>query len=169
MVWLYYLLLLIADICGLALTAVMMPGLWIMVAAAAGYGYLTHGHHLGWKTMIALFLLALGAEFAEIFIGGAGAKKAGASKWGILGGLIGAIVGAIIWGILLPAVGAIIGICLGSFVGAFGLEMLMGKPAQQSAQIGLGAAHGRFLGILTKLGIGIVMLFLSMIVGLPIR
>jgi uncharacterized protein YqgC (DUF456 family) len=172
MVWFYFLLLLITDLCGLALAAFTLPGLWLMLAAAAGYAWLTHALYLGEKTLIALLLLALGAEIAELTLGGAGAKKAGASGWGITGGVIGAIVGGICFtGLIpiIPPVNAIIGICLGSFVGAFGVEFLMGTPMEQSFRIGFGAAKGRLTGIVGKVAIGSVMFVLTFFSGFPIH
>ena len=167
--WLYFLLLLITDICGLVLAAITLPGLWLMLAGAAVYALLTHGRYLGWHMLIALFLLALTAEIGEIVIGGAGAKKAGASGWGIAGGLIGAIIGGIVLSTMLPPLGTIIGICLGSFAGAFAVEFILGQPLTQSAKLGFGAAKGRLTGIVGKVAIGVLMLLLTIIAGIPIQ
>ncbi len=170
MVWIYYLLLLITDIVGLVLAAFTLPGLWLMLAAAAFYAYLTSGNFVGVKTLIALLVLAGTAEIAELFLGGAGAKKAGGSKWGILGGLIGAILGGIFLTpfIPIPVLGTIIGICLGSFVGAFAIEFALGRPVVQSLRIGYGAAKGRLFGIAGKVTIGIIMFTITIWAALPL-
>jgi uncharacterized protein YqgC (DUF456 family) len=169
MAWIYFLLLLLTDIIGLGLAAFMLPGLWLMLAGAAVYAWLTHGYYLGFKTLIALLIMAFGAEISEFYFGGAGAKKAGASPWGMIGGLIGAIVGGItLSGLVpIPILGTIIGICLGTFTGAFTVELILGQPLSQSAAIGLGAAKGRLTGIAGKLTIGIVMLLISFAAALP--
>jgi uncharacterized protein YqgC (DUF456 family) len=170
MAWAYYLLLLLTDVIGLVLAAFTLPGLWLMLAAAAGYAYLTNGHYVGEKTLIALLVLALGAEVAEFVFGGAGAKKAGASKWGIVGGVVGGILGGVcLTGLIpIPILGTIIGICLGSFAGAFGIEVVMGTPVTHSARIGYGAAKGRLLGIFNKILIGLLMFLITLWVALPI-
>jgi uncharacterized protein YqgC (DUF456 family) len=169
MVVLYFLLLLVTDLVGLMLAAFTLPGLWLMVAGAAVYAWLTDGYLLGWRTLIALLLLALIAEIAEIFFGGAGAKKAGASGWGITGGLVGGIVGGICLTGLIPIfiLGTIIGICLGCFLGAFAVELLMGQPLTQSVKIGLGAATGKLTGIAGKVIFGLVMMLITFISGFP--
>jgi len=102
---------------------------------------------------------------------GAGAKKAGASGWGIAGGLLGAIIGGICLTpfIPVPILGTIIGICLGSFAGAFGMELVLGQPLSQSMKIGFGAAKGRLTGIVGKVGIGLVMILLTFIAAIPIQ
>jgi uncharacterized protein YqgC (DUF456 family) len=161
--WLYFLLLLVTDIIGLILAAFTLPGLWLMLAGAAIYAWLTHGEYLGKHTLIVLLVLTAGAELAEIFLGGAGAKKAGASRWGIFGGLIGGIIGGFcLTGVIpIPILGTVIGICLGSFLGAFVIEMALGQPLSQSALIGYGAAKGKFTGILSKVAIGVIMLLIT--------
>jgi len=169
MAWLYFLLLLATDICGFVLAAITLPGLWLMLAGAAIYAWLTHGHFLGRDSLIALLILALGAEIAEIFLGGAGAKKAGGSGWGIAGGMIGAIVGGIVLSGLVPILGTIIGICLGSFAGAAGVELIMGQPISQSAKIGLGAAKGRVTGMVAKISAGLLMFLLTLIAAFPVN
>jgi len=171
MVWAYYLLLLATDVVGLVLAAFTLPGLWLMLAAAAGYAFLTHGDYLGVKTLVTLLVLAGGAEVAEFFLGGAGAKQAGASKWGIVGGIVGGILGGLfLTGLIpIPILGTVIGICLGSFAGAFGVEIAMGRPVLQSVQIGYGAAKGRLYGIFSKVAIGVLMFLITLWTAFPIH
>ncbi len=171
MLWTYYLLLLATDAAGLLLAAFTLPGLWLMLAGAAFYAYLTHGDFLGYKTLITLLFLASAAEIAEFFLGGAGAKKAGATKWGIVGSLLGAIVGGFtLTGLIpIPILGTVIGICLGSFLGAFGVELVLGQPITRSVRIGYGAAKGRFLGILGKVAIGVLMFLITLWTAMPLR
>lgn len=167
--WIYFLLLLGIDVIGLVLAAFTLPGLWLMLGAAAVYALLTHGAYLGFKSLVALLALALLSEAAEFFLGGSGAKKAGASGWGIAGALLGGLVGGIfLTGFIpIPVVGTIIGICLGSFAGAFTIEVIMGKPVHQSFHIGVGAFKGRLYGIASKLAIGIVMFGITIPAAFP--
>jgi uncharacterized protein YqgC (DUF456 family) len=166
---LFYLLLLVTDLCGIVLTAFTLPGLWLMVAGAAIYAWLTGGHFISWQTLIALLLLALIAEIVEIILGGAGAKKAGASGWGITGGFVGGIVGGICLSavIPIPILGTVIGICLGCFIGAFAVELLLGQTLTQSVKIGFGSAAGKLTGIVGKVMIGVLMFFITLIAGCP--
>lgn len=167
--WLYYALMILVDLGGLVLAAFTLPGLWLMLGAAAVYSLLTHGFYLGVMSLVVLLLLAGGSEIAEFTLGGAGAKKAGATRWGIGGALVGGILGGIFLTafIPIPVIGTIVGICLGSFLGAFGIEMVMGQTVPTSARIGLGAAKGRLFGIMSKVIVGLVMIAIAIFAGFP--
>jgi uncharacterized protein YqgC (DUF456 family) len=168
MAWILYLILIALDLAGLLLTAFTLPGLWLMLGAAALYALFTHGQFLGWHVLLVLLITASAAEVGEIYLGGAGAKAAGASKWGIIGGFIGAIVGGIFLTFVpVPILNHVVGICLGTFLGAFGVEMLLGKPLNSSLRIGMGAARGRLFGIVGKLVVGVGMFVLTLFAALP--
>jgi uncharacterized protein YqgC (DUF456 family) len=169
MVWGYYFLLLLTAVVGLVFTLVTLPGLWLIVGAAAIYAWLTGGVYLGIKTLIVLLLMAAGAEVAELVFGGRGAKKAGGTAWGVAGGLVGAIVGGLVLTpfIPIPVLGTLVGICLGTFLGAFGLELLMGKPVNHSLRIGVGALKGRFAGIIGKMLVGAAMFLVAAVIAFP--
>jgi len=66
-----------------------------------------------------------------------------------------------------PVVGTIVGACLGSFAGAFLIELAIGRTHEDSLKIGMGAAKGRFMGIIGKLAFGIAMLFVALIAAFP--
>lgn len=170
MVWVYYLLLFALDLGGIVLVMLTLPGLWLMLGAAAVYALLTHGQFLGWRTLIVLLVLTVGSELGELYLGGAEAKKAGASRAGMVGGVIGAILGGIFLTALLPVfapLNAVLGICLGSFVGAFGVEMLLGQNLMASIKIGFGAAKGRLFGIVGKVAVALFMLLLTLWTAFP--
>jgi uncharacterized protein len=167
MIWLYYILLLLITAAGLVLVVLTLPGLWLITASSAIYALLTHQHSLGFKTLAALFLLSLAGEAFELFSGSAAARKSGGSRRGMIGGIVGGIAGGIIGSFFLPIVLSIVGICIGSFIGAAGLELLGGQQAVQSMSIGLSAAKGRFAGMIVKFGIGLVMLLLVLVCAFP--
>src|SRR5258706_183552 len=119
MTWLWYLLLVALQFTGLFLTILGLPGLWLMVATLVGYAWLTTmGHYVGWTSLIAVLALALIAEVLEFYVGSAGAKKAGASRRGMLGALVGALIGGFVFTIPVPILGTIFGVCVGAFLGA---------------------------------------------------
>ncbi len=170
MVWLYYSILIVVQIVGLALALFQMPGLWLMLAGTGIYAWVTASHGYVQWSLLWLLLLAIVAEVVEFVAGGAGAKKAGASKLGIFAAMLGGIVGAILGTIFIPIpiIGTIIGACIGSFLAAMGVEYGKRRDLDHSLRVGYGAAQGRLLGILGKLAIGGVMLLVTMIVALPI-
>lgn len=168
MVWIYYLLLVAVDLLGLVLAAFTLPGLWLMLGAAAVYALLTRGQFLGWRVLLILLVVAAVSEIGEIYLGGAGAKNAGASKWGIVGGFVGAIVGGIFLTFVpVPILNHVVGICLGTFLGAFVLELVLGQTLGSSLRIGVGAAQGRLFGIVGKLAAGFAMIVLTAIAAFP--
>jgi uncharacterized protein YqgC (DUF456 family) len=167
LIWLYYILLILIAMCALALVAVTLPGLWVMTAAAAIYALLTHERHLGFKSLAALFFLSLGAEILEMTAGGAAARKAGGEPRAAIGALLGGIVGGIVGSFVFPLVFTMVGVCLGSFVGAAGFEFLGGGDTGHSLDVGWAAAKGRFVGVMLKLAVGIVMFLLVAIAAFP--
>jgi uncharacterized protein YqgC (DUF456 family) len=167
MPWLYYILLLVISLASLTLVVLTLPGLWVMTAAAAVYALLTHEHHIGHKSLIALFLLALVAEVLELTAGGAAAKKAGGSRRAAIGAFLGGIAGGIIGSFVLPLVLTIVGICIGSFAGAIIGELTVAPEAVKALRVGWGAAKGRLLGVVLKLGFGVVMFLLILVAGFP--
>jgi uncharacterized protein YqgC (DUF456 family) len=168
LIWVYYILLLIAAAGGLVMVLCTLPGLWLMTACAGIYALVTRDHHiLGFKTMLALLILSLVGETFELLAGSAAAKQAGGGRRGMIGGIIGGIAGGIIGSFFLPVVLTIVGVCIGSFVGAAGFEMLGSDGAVHSVRVGWGAAKGRFQGMILKLGIGIVMSLLILVAAFP--
>ena len=169
--WLYYLLLLLINLTGLGLAIVSLPGLWLIVGATAGFAWVTgFNKYVGWPGLIAVLVLALLAEIIEFVAGAAGSKQAGGSKRGMIGAVVGALVGAVVFTpfIPVPVVGTIAGLCLGSFAGAFLVEIGIGREYGHAANVGIGAAKGRFYGVIIKLIFGVVMLLVAQIVALPL-
>jgi hypothetical protein len=52
--------------------------------------------------------------------------------------------------------GTLLGACIGAGLGAWSLEFSRGKELKESARHAVGAGLGEFLGITSKLAIGIV-------------
>ena len=120
--YLWATLLVLTLAAGWGLTLLSMPGNWLMVAAAALYAYFipaTSPVHLGWGAVIALTVLAVLGELAELLAGALGATSKGGSKRGAvlaaMGAIPGAVLGAIV-GSLIPVVLHIVAVVL--FAGA---------------------------------------------------
>ncbi|CAN5617663.1 hypothetical protein BH10PLA1_BH10PLA1_17640 [soil metagenome] len=171
MVWIYYILLLLVQIAGLVVALFQLPGLWLMLAGVGIYAWVTAAHgYVSVSSLIVLFMLTLLAEVVEFVAGGAGAKKAGASKLGMVAAMVGDIVGAIAGTPLIPipVIGTIVGACVGSFIGAMAIEWIKERDVSHSVRVGYGAAKGRFLGMAGKLTIGVVILVVTIVVALPV-
>ena len=123
-----YLLLIVLLLLGLGINLLNLPGLWLMVGAAAVYEWLTNFHYASYKTLIGLLLLAAVAEVMEFTSAGKAAKRAGGSRRAFWGAIVGGIVGGIVFSGLIPIliVGTVFGICLGTFLGALIAEFAGG-------------------------------------------
>jgi uncharacterized protein YqgC (DUF456 family) len=169
--WIWYVVLMAVLLVGFLLTLINMPGNWIMVAATAGYATLTWPRHVGWWVLALITVLALIGEVVESLAGSAGAKRAGGTARGGWGAFIGGLLGGFFLTFLvpIPVVGTVVGICVGAFMGAMLMELSGGKSHEDALQIGIGAAHGRFMGILTKIGFGIAIFLISTYAAFPVH
>lgn len=155
-----YLLLVLAQLAGLALIPFGLPGLWLQVAALAIFGWATAFQTVSWIIVGVVAALALVAEVAELVLGSRFARRYGGgrrSAWGAtLGGLVGALVG-----LPLPLLGSVLGAMVGAFVGAFAFELTTGRGAGPAAQVGWGAFVGRTLATAMKVSIGVIILVVA--------
>ncbi len=109
----------------------------------------------GFESISRLLLLSLGvltifSVVIDYFGGVIGAKKFGATKWGIIGSIFGCIGGFI--------TGGIVGIIIGPFLGAVLLELVFGKDLRGAFKSGVGTLAGFIGGAITKLVIGVIMI-----------
>jgi uncharacterized protein YqgC (DUF456 family) len=167
--WTYYVILLVLCVVGLVVNILGLPGLWLIVASAVAYAWGTGFEHLGWWGVGILVGLALLAELIEFLAGSAGAKAAGGSKRGMAGAIVGGLVGGLVGTPILPIIGTIIGAIAGSFAGASLVEYAIGRTAEHSYKVGIGAAKGRFWGILSKTAIGLIMTGVVLIRAIPLK
>ena len=143
----------------LVATVLQLPGNWLMVTAVGGF--ILWGGEPGLfstATLVALAIIAILAEIIEFAAGAAGTRMSGGSRKGALWALAGSLVGGILGTFILPIpiVGSVFGACGGAFLGALFGERREGKNMQESLRSGGGAATGRLLGIVGKVGGGIL-------------
>lgn len=170
MIWIYYLLLLAACLLGLILSIFTLPGLWLMLGASAFYAWGTGQRYIGRHTLLALLLMALASEIVEIAMASRATRKAGGSRRAAVGGIVGAVLGGVFLTFVpIPVVSTIVGVCLGSFLGAALFELIGGADASHSLRVGVGAATGKFMGLLSKISFGIAMLIVILLTGLPMH
>ncbi len=79
-----------------------------------------------------------------------GAKRYGASKWGIWGSVVGMMIG-IFW----PPLGMLVG----AFIGAVVTEWLIHKKKGEALRAGWGVVVGIFWGLVLKLGVSGMMAY----------
>ncbi|HEY2801176.1 MAG TPA: DUF456 family protein [Chthoniobacterales bacterium] len=127
----------------------IFPGTTIILAAAIIHRIMLGAQKsIGWKSIALLILLTL-ASYAIDFLGGwFGARRFGATGWGMWGAFFGAIVGVFF---------ALPGLLLGPIIGALLGELIGGKRLVEAGRAGWGALFGNLAGTLGKLAIGFAM------------
>lgn len=135
-----------------------MPGSTLIFFGALIYGWLDKFQHFSpWVLLILLFMTAGGA-LGQYFIIGVGAKKFGASRYGIIGAIIGLFVGLF----FIPMVG---GFLVGTFLGAVTAEAIFTLKNQRGIlQAGFGALLGTLGSLLFEFFISLVMITLITLV-----
>ena len=156
------LLMLAAALAGLVLIPFGLPGLWLIVLAIIGYGWLTDFQTMSVWFLILVIALALAGELIEAWIGFRFAQRYGGSRRAGWGALIGGLVGAVV-GVPLPVVGSVIGGFVGAFVGAAVFEYTRARHAEGAARAGWGAVLGRAAAVGIKMGLGVVLAVMGVV------
>ena len=105
---------------------------------------------ISWLLLLIFAVLTI-ISLALDYLGGViGAKKFGATKWGLIGSVIGGIAGFF--------TGGIVGLIFGPFFGAVLLELIFGKDLRGAFKSGAGTLVGFIGGAIAKLAIGVIMI-----------
>ncbi|SKA72962.1 DUF456 domain-containing protein [Desulfobaculum bizertense] len=134
-----------------------LPANWVVLGLVALWKATHPEMSMTWLGFGGLALLALAGEIIEFVIRLKGAERYGASSKGNWGGVLGAILGAIFGAGFLFGIGALPGALLGAFGGCLAVERLQGRDFAGAKKAAIGAMYGTFLGLVAKIGIGVVM------------
>ncbi|MGB7062372.1 MAG: DUF456 domain-containing protein [Candidatus Zixiibacteriota bacterium] len=146
-----FVLALVIMLVGLAGTVLpMLPGLPIMWVGAFIYAFLTGFEQIGWDFLGVFAVLVAVTSLLDYVANLYGAKKMGASGWGLTGAFLGMLIGLF--------TGGLIGLLLGSFVGAILGELLGGRKGSQAFKAGVGTFLGFLGGTLIKFVVGCAMI-----------
>jgi uncharacterized protein YqgC (DUF456 family) len=126
-----------------------LPGPLFILAGAVLWAFATDFQTLGWGRLAILGALTALSVVLGFVAGALGARRYGASRWGIVGALAGALVG-----IFFGPVGLIFGCVAGAVVA----ELLRGADLAGSVRSGLGALVGMLAGLLADLVVAITMI-----------
>ena len=128
----------------------ILPGTTIILAAAIVHRVaLGPDRSLGWSALIAMLLLTVLTYVIDAAAGYLGAKRFGATKWGLIGCAAGALAG-IFFGLL--------GLFVGPVIGAIAGEVIGGKKIVKAGRAGWGTFLGSLGGLIAKLFIGLIMI-----------
>ena len=154
--------LLLTNTAGVVLTALQMPGNWLIVAATAAFAWYRWGAEsvsYGSGTLLTLLALALLGELVEFLAGALGSKAVGGSKRGAAISIVTALAGAIGGTFLIPVpiVGTLLGAALGAGLGAAVGDKWAGRSWPDTLRVFRGAAIGKLSGAAGKLAIAVAM------------
>ncbi len=150
--WVLAVFLVAAGFAGLVLPLIPgVPLIYLGIVAAAWAGGFTK---IGAFTLAVCGALATLAFAADYVSGVLGAKRMGATPWGLLGAVVGTIVG-LFFG--LP------GLILGPAVGAIGFEYWKDPKFKKAVRAGSGVVIGFALGIVAKCAIALTMLAIAIV------
>lgn len=108
--------------------------------------------YLSWWTIVALVALAILERVVDFAGTLAGAKWAGATRWGLLGAAVGGIAGLF----FVP-----LGLLLGPVIGAFAAEIIFARRGvEASAKSGVGAGIGYGISLAARLAIALLMIMI---------
>ena len=146
--WLFAIVLMALGLIGTVIPIV--PGTTIILAAAVVHRLvLGADRSLGWSALIAMLVLTLLTYAVDAAAGYLGAKRFGATKWGLIGGAAGALLG-LFFGLL--------GLFVGPVIGAVAGELIGGKEVMKAGRAGWGTFLGGLAGVVAKLFIGLIMI-----------
>jgi uncharacterized protein len=156
----HYGLLVLAQLVGLLLIPLGLPGVWLQVVSLAAFGWYTNFTTVSWWPILLVAVLAVVAETLEFTMGGRFTERYGGSRraaWGaILGGLVGAVVGVPVF-----LIGSVIGAFVGAFAGAVLMELTLTRELRGAMRVGWGALIGRLVATVVKCGIGVAIAVIS--------
>jgi uncharacterized protein len=149
------LLLALGALLSLPLTALGLPGSWLLLLGTLAWKWLDAAAGVSWTAIGIAFALATIAEVVEWTLGMRYATRAGGSPRAGWGALIGGIVGAVV-GVPIPVLGSIVGSVLGAFAGALVAEYSVRRDHGHAGRVAWGAMVGRVLATAAKVGLGVV-------------
>jgi uncharacterized protein YqgC (DUF456 family) len=136
---------------GLLSNFLSIPGNFVVAFNALWYGLATNFETITFSFFITLIIIAAAIEFVEYLIIALGAKRYGASRWGVVGAILGGIIGGLSGFTFSPIFGAIIGGFFGVIMGTMLLELIIKKRNFDAAYHAmLGALIGKVGGLTVK-------------------
>ena len=153
------LLLLFLGVCMIVVGVVclalpLVPGVAIIFAGIVLVAWADDFTRIGPVMLGLLFVLTVVAMIADNVAGMFGAKRAGASGWGVFGAGVGALVG-------LPF--GLPGVILGPAVGALTLEYMKNPDLARAGKAGLGGLLGYVLAVIAKAVFGLTLVGLAVV------
>jgi hypothetical protein len=139
--------LILVGLAGVMLPA--LPGTPLIAIGGTLVAWAGDFTRVGWLPLLAIWVLGLASVVVDHVAGVLGARRAGASWWGMAGAVLGLLLG-------LPF--GIIGIVLGPAIGATALEYAKDPDMRRAAHAGLGVFVGFVVGTALKYAFAVAMI-----------
>lgn len=146
--WLFAIVVMALGLIGTVIP--ILPGTTIILAAAVVHRMaLGADRSLGLSALIGMLVLTLITYAIDAAAGYLGARRFGATRWGLLGCAAGAVAG-LFFGLL--------GLFVGPVIGAIAGELIGGKKVMKAGRAGWGTFLGSLAGMIAKLFLGLIMI-----------
>jgi uncharacterized protein YqgC (DUF456 family) len=142
----------LVGLAGLVLPA--LPGMPLVLVGLALAAWADGFTRIGVATVIAIAALAVLGTVFDYLAGVLGARRAGASRWGLVGAVVGLLAG-------LPL--GLIGLVVGPVAGAMAFEYAKDTDIRRAARAGAGVLIGFILGTALKYAVAMTMVGLAVL------
>jgi len=139
-------LLFLVGLAGLALP--FIPGSPVMFLGVVAIAWADDFERIGIPGLIVIGLLAAVVFLTDWLAEAVGARRLGASWWGMAGAVLGLLVG-------LPF--GLLGVVVGPIIGAVALELTQDRDLRRASKVGVGTVIGFLVGTAVKYSLALVM------------
>lgn len=147
LLWVLAFVLILVGLIGTLLP--VMPGALLVFLGMCAGAWADDFSRVGWAVLGVLAILTVLFYVLDFLAGAYGARRLGASRWGIVGAILGALVGMFF---------GFIGVVVGPFVGAVVGELLARRGLLEASRAGAGAWIGLVLSVAARLALIFAML-----------
>jgi uncharacterized protein len=158
MIYLWATLLCAVNLGFLGLTAMTLPGNWLMVGLTAAVAWWQWDQQMiSPAVLVVIVVLAGVGELLEMFSSSVLVRRSGGSKRAGRGALLGGLAGALLGTFLIPVplFGSMLGAAAGAACGAMVFERRGGRAMRESGRSGMAAGTGWLLGGVLKFVAGV--------------
>ncbi len=138
----------------IGLVAPILPGILLIYGGIVIVAWADDFTRIGPLMLFAMLGLTALALVADALAALLGARRAGASRWGVFGAGVGALAGLFLG---LP------GVILGPAVGALAFEYFRNPDARRALRAGIGSFIGFLLGVVAKAVFGFLLIGLALL------
>ena len=136
---------------GPLLTLLDLPGNTIMLAAGIGYAFFDEARYFDGRLLSALVLVYAFGEIWEFIVSFFGIRRHKVSWGAVFLIAVGTFIGAVIGTGFFPVLGSVLGCAVGSYIVAFGYEIMRTRNKENAFTLAWKAAQTQFVAMLGKI------------------